>query len=779
MSDFKSETTPPGISTTLVPNMDEPLDMRLGKNTEGDEKISVMVNYRRFQATLTFMTGLQRLVLTREKHNGKEQCIMNISTWNIVNIETSEEMLLRQAKRHINDGAHKRSASSSNEGHFTSLQRVFQRQACQSRTFDEVTICPHSASPSMGSASVGVHSRTTSGVRATGITYYLHYIKDKRSKSAPYLSTLQFTTLQSASNQQEVMCLVQRLLHNVYPCGVKKLLFFISRKSGNGSAWNIYRDMVQPVLHFSRHEIEAIVTTRARHCEDYIADLVNDISGHHVIVTIGGDGMMYETVNGLSRRRKVLSATDPTVTRKEKNGLKCDAGCPLKVERGEDAHSDPGTARPSSSGTVDRGRQIREGRTAFGGRGMTDSMFDLVTLAFPLAGEAQNQAPELPLIATIPAGSGCGMAKTLNVCSIKESILALVHLRCSWKDTISVQYKQSDCTETMDSNRTDKGNRTDSLHNSTDSYSGGVAERGSVLEGGAVDDVTIERVACMTSTFGVFNEIDCGSEKLRWMGNARFTAFAGFILLRGLRSYGARLRYLPWSGKSGQQLLKLCENDKLPTEEELPACTSTDECPHCSQFMPNRRRMLGTCVQRDGRGVGRATNIALPQLHGVSTSDIGALEGEVGEVQEQENEEMEAVRDIDFDNEDLPWVTLEGKFAVVFISNTRHATKDVLMTPFAHMGDGSLDIVFIFEKKKSSRRDFVRFFLGLETGKHVHLPFVSYVKARAVELEGFDGNIMIDGEMLPSRKVRILPRRCDYQFVHGCGSRTNKKSKKR
>lgn len=50
----------------------------------------------------------------------------------------------------------------------------------------------------------------------------------------------------------------------------------------------------------------------------------------------------------------------------------------------------------------------------------------------------------------------------------------------------------------------------------------------------------------MSLSFGMANDIDHGSEHLRWMGNARFAVYGGIMILRGPQVYKATLRYLPW-----------------------------------------------------------------------------------------------------------------------------------------------------------------------------------------------------------------------------------------
>ncbi|KAF5222298.1 Sphingosine kinase [Trypanosoma cruzi] len=717
------------------------------------DELSVRVRYRRKEAILTYDRTREHVSLQRLDGMGQVANVVNIPMWNVVNIETSEERGLRQSRH---------STMGTAGGTLTKRKR----RRLFLNLFKDVPRHPEKGSQNLGimsissSTQMSSHYCSASGFTPTllrrssfghihssdcpGCLYYLHYVK--QSGSSLQVSTLEFSPLSDCESQGKMKFLVQSILRSVYPSGTRKLILFVSPKSGSGKAVSITEEKVFPVLYFTRHEVSVIVTTRVFHCEDYIADVVNDINSEHVIVCVGGDGMIHEAVNGLFRRKQALLM-------RESAGMKQKEGT-LHWEEEEEVHQkEEDYEKKEGDRNENNGFFVRDKYGSIEGKETVEKaeIADLegaqhvgsnsskpfarqfgVEIVSHSHSHSEIQPFSMPLIATIPAGSGCGMAKTLDISSVKESVLALVHLRTCMKDLMSMQYiRNSEKEKAVASfphlivnSAGDKGRADDS-------------------KGGKKERVMAERIAFMTVTFGLLNAIDRGSEKLRWMGNARFTAYGAYVFLRGVRSYSARMRYLPWRGREGQQLAKFEKESFIPGEPELPRCTWTNACSHC-QANRNSTRSFTASLGVDGCAIAsRGTAGAEP----LSISECGSA---------------------DFDDDSLPWVKLDGNHYAIFLSNIRDATKDIMMAPLAHMSDGAIDIVFSREKGgKKSRSDFLKFFTTMETGNHVKLPFVSYIKARAVELEAVEGFIMSDGEMMPFTKVRITPLRRAIEFVRG------------
>ncbi|RNF06874.1 putative sphingosine kinase A, B [Trypanosoma rangeli] len=704
------------------------------------DECSAQVWYRRREATLTYDRKKGRIFLQQADAKGRVAKTANFSMWNVMNIETPEEWALRQSRRTMSGPAN--TAVTSGKPH---ARRSFRGLLTTSPQFIE-TIHSHSRSFSVASshhfgneshsaieASVaGLARSISSGVRSSdvsGRTYHLYYVKE--SASSPRVSTVKFAFLPDDKNREDLRVVVQAILHGLYPRGAKQLFLFVSPKSGTGNGVNITEEQVLPALYFTRHEVCAFITTRVFHCEDYIANITNEFNRERVIVCVGGDGMIHEAVNGLFRRKRALLEREEAA-KATKTSNSCGWG---EQHHKKDKDTKEADATGNSSLSLwekNKKHERGEGVQMEGSNLPEPNGRQVVNEIPPNSGFSTGNKFSMLLIATIPSGSGCGMAKTLGVHSIKESILALVHLQTCTKDLMSMQYLVKQGHE-----------RHPNFFPHTFVKTADKRETSDHLQEEKKETTTAERIAFMSMTFGLLNDIDRGSEKLRWMGNHRFTVYGAYTFLRGVRSYRVRMRYLPWLGRKGERMEKLEDSGSIPGEVGIPHCTRTDACSHCQ-------------AHRD------------PTTTPGSSQELGQFTFTSQDTMDSDSSSMLQREVVDFDDNSLPWVTLDGSHYAIFLSNIRDAAKDIVMTPLAHMSDGAIDIVFAREKdSKCGRLHFLKFFTDMESGKHVYLPFVSYVKARAVELEAVEGFIMSDGESMPFTKVRVIPMRRAAEFVRG------------
>ncbi|CAM8918049.1 unnamed protein product [Rhodiola kirilowii] len=113
------------------------------------------------------------------------------------------------------------------------------------------------------------------------------------------------------------------------------------------------------------------------------------------------------------------------------------------------------------------------------------------------------------------------------------------------------------------------------------------------------------------------------------------------------------------------------------------------------------------------------------------------------------------------------WVSTKGLFLGVLVCN--HACKTVqgfssqIVAPTAEHDDNTLDLLLVHG---SGRFRLLRFFLLLQLGKHLSLPYVEYVKVKSVKLKNGKNTASgcgIDGELLPVNGQVIsslLPEQC-------------------
>ncbi|ORC87618.1 putative sphingosine kinase A, B [Trypanosoma theileri] len=765
------------------------------------EELYAHVKYLQHNATLIYKRREGCVLLQRREKKRKFVNIANIPVWCIINVETVRDRQIR-IDRHFKDEKESNPLFALESIHrggmmdkkkkkiFHSLQKTPQRGVDEtvylhSRAVSDVGMNdPHHQSPT-SSESAALAESAFDSPKVYGESdpiYYLHYVKHP-SKSSLTPQTLEFSSLPDSENRADVQFMVQTILSDVYPRGAKRLILFVSPKSGSGNAIKTCQQQVMPVLRLTRHSLKVIVTTRAGHCEDGIADITNRINANDVIVCVGGDGIIHEAVNGLDRRGLINSWNFAVPSSINNNNINNSSSSTKNAIPPVGASVLGVASNTESELSMEMRREYNENEMIINEK---EEEKDIICV------NEQNEnnnrrsslpflhpsSSSMPMIATIPAGSGCGMAKTLNVVTVRESVLALVHLKACVKDLMRLRFehepnennkkKEEKKKKEMRGNDKNRDKSSSSFGDGFTPLSGLLSTTGrNEREGGSVNvssdgierrPTFTNRIAFMSTTFGVVNKIDRGSEKLRCLGNCRFLLYSIYIFIRGVRPYGVRFRYLPWKGHEGRELQKIDSSDNIPTEMEFPFCTIDHTCLHCQMHT-------------------HATN----SNYHTYQNGASAVVKEREEEEERRKEEKEGVssvippqpsnervKNVNYDDVNLPWVSLDGNHCNIFISNIREVTKDVMIAPFAHMSDGAIDVVYSQEKNvKLGRRQFLKFFLGLEKGKHVKLPYVSYVKAEAIELEALEGGLMSDGEVMPFTKVRITPLRRAAEFVRG------------
>ncbi|KAK7365228.1 hypothetical protein VNO80_14121 [Phaseolus coccineus] len=111
------------------------------------------------------------------------------------------------------------------------------------------------------------------------------------------------------------------------------------------------------------------------------------------------------------------------------------------------------------------------------------------------------------------------------------------------------------------------------------------------------------------------------------------------------------------------------------------------------------------------------------------------------------------------------WVVAKGRFLGILVCN--HACRTVqssqVVAPKAEHDDNSLDLLLVHG---SGRLRLLRFFLLLQMGRHLSLPYVQYVKVKSVRIKpgkhthngcGIDGELFaLNGQVISS----MLPEQC-------------------
>ncbi|POO04172.1 Diacylglycerol kinase [Trema orientale] len=111
------------------------------------------------------------------------------------------------------------------------------------------------------------------------------------------------------------------------------------------------------------------------------------------------------------------------------------------------------------------------------------------------------------------------------------------------------------------------------------------------------------------------------------------------------------------------------------------------------------------------------------------------------------------------------WVVKKGQFVGILVCN--HACRTVqssqVVAPRAEYDDNTLDLILVHG---SGRWRLMRFFVLLQMGKHLSLPYVEYVKVKSVKIKASGkthNSCGIDGELFPLNGQvvsSLLPEQC-------------------
>jgi sphingosine kinase len=92
----------------------------------------------------------------------------------------------------------------------------------------------------------------------------------------------------------------------------RHFLVIISPKSGAGKSLSIWKNIVEPIFEKADIHSTVIVTERKRHAYDIARDPNTNFSLYHAIIILGGDGIVFEIVNGIADRPMITTSTSIT-----------------------------------------------------------------------------------------------------------------------------------------------------------------------------------------------------------------------------------------------------------------------------------------------------------------------------------------------------------------------------------------------------------------------------------------------------------------------------------
>ena len=115
-----------------------------------------------------------------------------------------------------------------------------------------------------------------------------------------YYQPQQINSIEGGSSSEEG----SSLLPDTYLTALtaKRFTVFVNPVSGRGQAVATWKNIVEPMMIQAGIQVKLIITQHANHARDIMEDF--DASACDCVMTIGGDGVLFEIINGLSSRSK-------------------------------------------------------------------------------------------------------------------------------------------------------------------------------------------------------------------------------------------------------------------------------------------------------------------------------------------------------------------------------------------------------------------------------------------------------------------------------------------
>ncbi|XP_077491254.1 sphingosine kinase 2-like isoform X4 [Amblyomma americanum] len=293
----------------------------------------------------------------------------------------------------------------------------------------------------------------------------------------------------------------------------------------------------------------------------------------------------------------------------------------------------------------------------------------------------------------------------------------------------------------------------------------------------------------LTVGWGIMADIDIESEKLRAIGEIRFTLWA-FWRVFNLRTYHGRISYLPATDRLGKN-----SNGMIPRLVPTPRNGTSSGAPP-PRHQSSGVDLTGLCSTQNGSTRLLQRSESAPEGHtgeyvtppeganggSFEHATVCAVPGPADQVTGEElPPELELVADSTVERAPGPkqqepvlsppdgfpaltdpvpddWTVEEGRFIICYSSMVSHLGTNLFIAPESRLDDGIAWLLLI--RGDASRIQVLSYFKAQEAGEHVDLPFVRLIPVRAFRLETFtDSTITVDGEVVKTKilQARVLP----------------------
>jgi sphingosine kinase len=246
-------------------------------------------------------------------------------------------------------------------------------------------------------------------------------------------------------------------------------------------------------------------------------------------------------------------------------------------------------------------------------------------------------------------------------------------------------------------------------------------------------------ISFLSFSWGFGAEVDIESEKIRFLGGARFTVWTLYSLMK-MGSSRARISYKP---------IKTIKTESAETAS--------------SSFRRNRKRLEES---ETSSGTNTSDDTGIDDISTINLHDDlnkFPLSEEVSKTLGYSNKLQDILHapSICTDVSSLDeWSVIDDSFVMVMILSKPWIAKDICMAPqFEGMDDGVMWLLMIREGISRSRM--LRIMMGFRDGSHTNFPEAEMIPVTAVRMEpiGEKGTMVVDGEQIESGTIQaeILP----------------------
>ncbi|KAJ2373328.1 hypothetical protein IW150_003678, partial [Coemansia sp. RSA 2607] len=280
-------------------------------------------------------------------------------------------------------------------------------------------------------------------------------------------------------------------------------------------------------------------------------------------------------------------------------------------------------------------------------------------------------------IGVVPAGTGNGLAKSLDAIWPEQAAVAVVKSEARPMDIMSA---------TLASGRT--------------------------------------QYCFLSMTWGLLADIDIESESIRWAGSARLDLY-GTLRLMNLRYYGGRLHYLPateWGDSDSDISQKQTKTSGGMVKEYGASGNSS----------------IINIIERANQGVDDAWGLPPPNFSSPLVRHSPKLSAAhlTSNIQPAVtlHPTLTAGIQLPITEESLPprWKTIEGPFVQVIATNVPWLSTDFLACQKARMSDGTIDLVF---SRNVSKWQILPYMANSTKGNYMNNNGVENIKVKAFILE--------------------------------------------